>query len=1391
MSSHYPLIRRAVVSLLPVALAGQAYANCTVPQGTLTNIDSGVVATCTGASTGETLGSTNDDAYVRVTSGSLNNSVVELTGERSGFYTVAGTSLDNTAIAVRGNLGEIALGDGTNVLATAGSLVMGNIGTATSGNFLVAANVTAVPNVNNNLFLLTGLDGDQYFVIARTLNSGTGRFISAGNGDDYIQITDSARLIGSALPGLIDGGDGFDTLHYTAGGFGPSGQPLVANSTGVERLRVGTNLTLGGAHEFQQVDVFDGSLFVSSLASLGNANAQISLLPDTLLSIDLANNVPSEITQRLFGQGTLQFTGLGRATLSGDNSAFGGTVHLTASSNGIALSDAGQAGSGTLLVDGQLRLVGGNDYLLDNRISGTGAVYMDGTGTVTLGTQNDGYTGSLTINSGTLAAAGSASTGSGELSIEAAGTLVLDAGSQDVDLVNDLYGSGTLIKRGAGTTSLTGSSNFGGSSHIEQGGLRVYDVAQLGGTPADVSANAALILDYSDSSPLLQTTLMTGAGQFSKEGTGTVVVDAANNYSGGTLIRAGRLGLNNGDGLGSGTIQVDSGAILGIGGVQLNNNISGTGQVIKTASNTATLGGFNMDFSGELQIADGVVMVQDVSSLGMGLVNLDAGAMLEIQNTTNQDLVTALYGEGAITKSGIGRLSVMGGSNTFLGDWNVAEGVLQVDGSGSIGFGNIDLGADATLNLQNADGRNLANLISGAGRVVKTGAGFMTIDLGGQYTGGTDIRQGGLRVTDLAALGTGPVTSAAGTALVLTHNDTTSMVVNSILQGAGSFHKDGTGTVVVSSANSYTGGTTILAGRLGLNTGDALGTGAIQVDSGAILGIGEITLANNVTGAGQLIKTAGGVANVVGNNSGFTGELLVQQGTVSASSTAALGAGTVNVATGATVQLTHGTDMEFSSALTGAGTLRKQGAGRLDFTDAFTIGTLDVSAGRVRINANGTTNANVSAGAALDGTGRIIGNLVNDGTVAPGNSIGTLTVQGNYVHNAAAVLEVEFDAAGQVDLLDVTGTATLNGGTLRFVSLGGAEGTGGTFLTAGGGVSGTFATVETVGAQIPLAVTYNPGSAEIAPSVVSARPSTFNAQWLAGAETALGYLERVSDAYGWAGADRVWFQGFGARGERDAAAASLGFRHQSQGFATGGVWSVARNLELGASLGWASGDIKLDASGGGGEQDSLLGSLNLRYAGSRFEFGAGVLLGQIDQSILRNVSFSGVSSGVTGETDSGLSGGYLQTGATLGDAGGWHWDATARATLVRQSQDAYSEDGTGPLCLDVDAAEVTSLEARGLFSASRQFGGHDGVALRLDLGLRHLALQGDREINVAFNGSNAAVILQGDQRGSTQALVGVQLTHALTQRLMMSAGYAGQLGEQTRHEARLGLSLGL
>lgn len=102
----------------------------------------------------------------------------------------------------------------------------------------------------------------------------------------------------------------------------------------------------------------------------------------------------------------------------------------------------------------------------------------------------------------------------------------------------------------------------------------------------------------------------------------------------------------------------------------------------------------------------------------------------------------------------------------------------------------------------------------------------------------------------------------------------------------------------------------------------------------------------------------------------------------------------------------------------------------------------------------------VQSGGRLAGNGTV-GAITNTGTVAPGDSIGTLHVSADYAHAAAGTFEVEIEPGGSADLLDIAGTANLAGGTVSVSLAPGDYAIGSQFpiLTAAEGISGTFDTL--------------------------------------------------------------------------------------------------------------------------------------------------------------------------------------------------------------------------------------------------------------------------------------------------------------------------------------------
>jgi uncharacterized protein with beta-barrel porin domain len=506
----------------------------------------------------------------------------------------------------------------------------------------------------------------------------------------------------------------------------------------------------------------------------------------------------------------------------------------------------------------------------------------------------------------------------------------------------------------------------------------------------------------------------------------------------------------------------------------------------------------------------------------------------------------------------------------------------------------------------------------------------------------------------------------------------------------------------------------------------------------------------------------------------------------------ALGTGVVSVATAATLEFENASDTNFGLGLSGAGSFRKLGAGRLTFSNPFSIGSLAVNAGRVRINAAMAGSAAVAAGASLDGTGSITGSLVNSGTLAPGNSVGTLSIGGDFTQNASGVLEIEFNTGGNgMDLLNVGGRATL-GGTVRFISLDNTEAFGGTFLNAAGGVTGQFANVEVMGATLPVTVLYGANSGALAPTVLTARPSTFNSQALAVSDTSLAFLDGLisrrshsSPETGW------WLSAFGASGERDAYVGTLAYGHTSNGTEVGFVVETGvQGVSAGAALGWSQSDIDLEQRAGGGSQDGLMGAGWLSWINGATTLTGGVFAGQVDQQTLRNVSFNAAITGVAGETSSDLVGAFLSADQVLGQYAGWDLGGRLALDYVQQTQGAYTESGASPLRLSVAERGYDTWRGEAMLEAERVLEAEGGQAwiARIGLGVGRTEAAGNRAIPVRFAASGASVVLQGDNRDITQGLLNADLEWRLSPSAALTLGYAGRFGEASTSAGHVGFA---
>ncbi|WP_425104636.1 autotransporter domain-containing protein [Ancylobacter sp.] len=164
--------------------------------------------------------------------------------------------------------------------------------------------------------------------------------------------------------------------------------------------------------------------------------------------------------------------------------------------------------------------------------------------------------------------------------------------------------------------------------------------------------------------------------------------------------------------------------------------------------------------------------------------------------------------------------------------------------------------------------------------------------------------------------------------------------------------------------------------------------------------------------------------------------------------------------------------------ISGTGSLTKLGDGALGLFGQNTYsGETKIEAGLLVVNGSIATSSltTVFDGAALAGTGTV-GHLrvASGGTLAPGQSIGTLNVAGNLSFAAGSIYQVELNAEGKSDLVAVTGATTIEGGSVIGIAAGGnyLPETAYTILTSAGGIEGAFADVTSNLAFLDPTLTY-------------------------------------------------------------------------------------------------------------------------------------------------------------------------------------------------------------------------------------------------------------------------------------------------------------------------------
>jgi len=761
--------------------------------------------------------------------------------------------------------------------------------------------------------------------------------------------------------------------------------------------------------------------------------------------INHANGTALTIANAVKVNSDFSFTGSSNANFSGAMDLSGSTRQIT--SGGLTMEISGT------IANGGLTYVGNN----------ANALTLSGSNTYSLGT---------TITSGTIVAANNSALGSGSVT-QNGGTLVV-GGSAAVSLtVGALSGASTALITGgtAGSSTLTTSFSSGTSTYA--------------GNMADGSG---------------------GAFNFTKSGSGVMVLSGTNTYTGVTTVSGGVLSISSTSALPgwdtTGKYSVASGASLAVGNAVTDSNITtmlgttnfavgsaigfdtssgnrtysttlantglGALGLTKIGSNTLVLSATNT-YTGVTSINAGAISVASIASNlgGTGTINIGLG-------TTGGTLVYT--GTGAETIARAINLAGTTGGATLTNNSGTSAGALTFSGNfGSTGAGVKTLTLNGSSAAQNIISGTISNFDGTNTTAVQISGGDWTLSGSNTFSGGVILSGGKMRVGNSNALGTGTVTLSGGNWLV--GSSATSTVANNISITANSTGNMGSNTLeltgnITGSSNWAVNG--FSAGKMKFSGDNSGWTGNYTIS-------GQNTLQlNNVHALGSgTTFTFGDVSGGLGVLESLVGVNLNQNFVLGSSGTSTSSA-TFKTTADMTISGTISSIGAVGLIKTGAGTLTL-GSTSSKVTQTYT-GATTVSAGTLIINGTvGNGGITVASGATLGGSITAGGTttIQAGGILAVGNSPGLGTFS---TLNLSGTTEIQFNAgatpAGRgtsFDAIDVTTLAY--GGTLKLI-FAGALTNNQTFdiFNLLGTTSGSFATVTLSGSSTSTNLTLASGT---------------------------------------------------------------------------------------------------------------------------------------------------------------------------------------------------------------------------------------------------------------------------------------------------------------------------
>ncbi len=431
-------------------------------------------------------------------------------------------------------------------------------------------------------------------------------------------------------------------------------------------------------------------------------------------------------------------------------------------------------------------------------------------------------------------------------------------------------------------------------------------------------------------------------------------------------------------------------------------------------------------FSGSLSFTGGAI-----TNTGGGSVYLNNGA--------NMSFTSASSGDATITNTG-----------TLDYNTGATAGSSAIDNQGRINFNNNSTGGTATINNNTSTSSVQFNHSSTAGNAAITNNSGAVTSFNNSANAGsatiTNVR-GSIIFNDTSSAGTATLVNDASSSLprtiVFNGNSTAAnaTITSATLFGSVSFFDSsnaGSANITVSNNSSVTFQDTSDAGQATITANN--------------LGVINFRLGSTGNQARLIANTGGTIRIDALTGSGMTA------GSIEGAGTLMLGA----------KQLTVGSNnlsTDFSGVIRGTGgVLTKTGNGKLTISGTSNLytGATNINGGILAVDGSITTSSvvNVNSGGTLGGVGNVSNVIVAaGGTLAPGNSIGIITVNGNLTFNGGSTYQVEVSPAAS-DKTVVTGTAALAGTVNAIFQSGGYINKSYTILTAANR-SGTFDAIAT------------------------------------------------------------------------------------------------------------------------------------------------------------------------------------------------------------------------------------------------------------------------------------------------------------------------------------------